>query len=60
MKPTIKGRALRRKMKVAHPQSPIHAKIVSRKKVRGGSDIFLGPEKHYVRPESLAEVLRDA
>ncbi len=39
---------------------PIHAKIVSRKKVRGGSDIFLGPEKHYVRPESLAEVLRDA
>lgn len=39
---------------------PIHAKIVTRKKVRGGSDIFLGPEKHYVRPESLAEVLRNA
>jgi len=41
-------------------QIPIHAKIVTRRKIRGSTDIFIGPEKHFINPKQLAEMIKDA
>jgi len=40
-------------------QIPIRAKIITRRKIRGSTDIFIGPEKHFINPERLAELMRN-
>jgi len=40
---------------IVHP----HAKIITRKKVRGGTDILFGPENHSKTPETFAKELRE-